>query len=331
LERPKTEKDSEEYVSSTGLFCGGSGMQGWRVEMEDSHIAIDMPSKPDHLFLGVWDGHAGAGAAKYASENFVKAIEATAPWQTYLQDGVDDVELVGRALTEAFVNIDADLRAYQGTTNGRDTSGCTSVTAMVTPRFIICANAGDSRCVLGVDGGAKALSFDHKPVNPLERERIESAGGFVQWNRVDGDLAVSRALGDFGYKNIDLPPHKQKVSPFPDVTLHERTASDEVLLLACDGLWDVMSNEEAIMNIREVFGSREQSMGLLAEEMLDLSLDKGSKDNISAMLVRLPGATIPEVGGGVTQRREERSVLRRGPMNRELDIDEEIRTFDEQD
>lgn len=212
LDSPKIEKDSEVYTSSTGLVCGGSGMQGWRIEMEDSHIAIDIPSKPDHLFLGVWDGHAGAGAAKYAHDNVINFLEQSEEWKEYLAGGVENHELVGRAMIATFLMLDEKMRVYQQTTNGHDTSGCTSVTAIVTPKYIICANAGDSRCVMGIAGSAKPLSFDHKPSLQLERERIDAAGGFVQWNRVDGDLAVSRALGDFGYKNRpDLPPEQQKV------------------------------------------------------------------------------------------------------------------------
>jgi len=180
--------------------------------MEDSHIAIDIPSKPDHLFLGVWDGHAGGGAAKYAHDNIINFLEATDEWKEYISQGVENPELVGRAMISAFLALDEKMRVYQQTTNGHDTSGCTSVTAIVTPKYIICANAGDSRCVMGIAGSAKPLSFDHKPSLTLERERIDAAGGFVQWNRVDGDLAVSRALGDFGYKNRpDLPAEQQKV------------------------------------------------------------------------------------------------------------------------
>ena len=82
LESPMTQKYGESFTSSTGLECGASGMQGWRVEMEDAHIAVDIPSKPNHLFLGVWDGHAGDGAAKYAANN----LERTA-----VDEGVEAV------------------------------------------------------------------------------------------------------------------------------------------------------------------------------------------------------------------------------------------------
>lgn len=188
--------------------------------MEDAHVAQDMPSRPDHLFLAVFDGHAGGGGAVYAAQNMIKAIENTSFWKQYVDGGCESIELLGEALASAFVDIDDNMKSHQETTNGKDSSGCTSVTCMVTPNYILCANAGDSRCVMGTKDAAKALSDDHKPYNETERKRIETAGGFVQWNRVDGDLAVSRALGDFSYKNRpDLPPREQKVFLVTDMFL----------------------------------------------------------------------------------------------------------------
>jgi serine/threonine protein phosphatase PrpC len=213
LDSPITEKEGEYYVSSTGLEVGAAGMQGWRLEMEDAHIAQDIPNKTDHLFVGVFDGHAGAGAAKFAAEHMIKFLLATAEWKEYVEGNCENVALLGNALVNTFINLDEKMRGHQDNTSGLDTSGCTSVTAIITPKYIICANAGDSRCVLGTGGVAKAMSEDHKPHSVDEKRRIESAGGFVQWNRVDGDLAVSRALGDFTYKHRpDLHPRDQKVT-----------------------------------------------------------------------------------------------------------------------
>lgn len=73
-----------------------------------------------------------------------------------------------------------------------DTSGCTAVCAIVSPKHVVCANAGDSRCVIGTGGTTIPLSEDHKPQDEIEKNRIEAAGGTIQWKRVDGDLAVSR-------------------------------------------------------------------------------------------------------------------------------------------
>lgn len=275
--------------------------------MEDDHILEDMPSAPDHIFLAVFDGHGGAGAAHFAAKEMIGHIERTGEWQEYLATGKTDITLLGAALKQAFKEIDASLRLHQRKVEG-DISGCTSNTAMITPTHIICANAGDSRCILAHNNSFIEMSKDHKPNDAKENERIVAAGGVVQFKRVDGDLAVSRALGDFQYKtSANLPPEKQKVSCEPDITVHVRdNAKDEALLLACDGLWDVFTNEEAADTLRAIFASGETSSLLVAEEMVDLALNKNSKDNISAVVVRLPGAIVGPSGGGVTERREMR-------------------------
>lgn len=310
LDSPITEKEGEYYRSSTGIEIGATGMQGWRLEMEDAHIAQDIPTKPDHTIVGIFDGHAGAGAAKYAAEHMLKFLLATEEWKKYVEGNCTDVTMLGEALIYTFINLDEKMRGHQDSTSGLDTSGCTSVVALITPKFILCANAGDSRCVLGTGGSTRPMSEDHKPHSIEEKRRIESAGGFVQWNRVDGDLAVSRALGDFTYKHRpDLHPKEQKISCYPDIQVHERTNDDDVLILACDGLWDVMTSEEAVNTVREIYLSGEKEVLKIAEEMVDLALDKGSKDNISTIIVKLPGAKIgPESNGGVDGRRKQRGV-----------------------
>jgi protein phosphatase 1G len=79
-------------------------------------------------------------------------------------------------------------------------TGCTACVALITENEIICANAGDSRCVLSNNGTAVELSIDHKPDLSTEKARIERAGGFVEENRVKGVLNLSRSLGDLEYK-----------------------------------------------------------------------------------------------------------------------------------
>jgi serine/threonine protein phosphatase PrpC len=205
----------------------------------------------------------------------VQFLEKTAEWNSYVRGGATNVEQLGDALIRSFQDIDVAIREHQSL-NAADTSGCTAVTAVITPRYIVCSNAGDSRCVLGTNGIAKGLSEDHKPSDDLERKRIENAGGSVQWKRVDGDLAVSRAFGDFQFKaRTDLPPAEQKVSCYPDIVVHERCPEDEILLLACDGLWDVMTNNEAIDLARSILLTGERSLEKVAEEMVDVALEKG--------------------------------------------------------
>jgi len=190
-----------------------------------------------------------------------------------------------------------------------DESGTTAVVVLITPTQIICANAGDSRSVYSKSKGRTIpLSYDHKPSDEYEENRIVSAGGYVSGNRVDGDLAVSRGLGDFRFKSgAHLSAEFQKVTAMPDIIVQNRIdEEDEFILVACDGIWDVMTNNEAVQMVHQMLHEGEKSMGLICEESLDLCLAKGSKDNMTMLVVKLPGLKMNGVGGGVTARRQER-------------------------
>eukprot|EP00592_Proboscia_alata_P015250 CAMPEP_0194397902 /NCGR_PEP_ID=MMETSP0174-20130528/125803_1 /TAXON_ID=216777 /ORGANISM="Proboscia alata, Strain PI-D3" /LENGTH=440 /DNA_ID=CAMNT_0039194133 /DNA_START=680 /DNA_END=1999 /DNA_ORIENTATION=- len=202
-------------------------------------------------------------------------------------------------------------------------SGTTATVVLITPDWIVCANAGDSRAVLyacnkhassGIATMVTPLSVDHTPDLPAERERIERANGTVTSGRralVDGRLQMSRALGDFDFKGVDTsvtqsrsnsPPRhaacslatpewrhaakEWKVTPFPEVIVHQRDRADGCLVVASDGIWDVFSNEECGALIDTlVCREGESDAGLIAEEVLDVALTKGSRDNMSICVV----------------------------------------------
>jgi protein phosphatase 2C family protein 2/3 len=105
------------------------------------------------------------------------------------------------AIREGFLECDRAMREDEDLRD--EMAGATAVTVLMRGDRLWCGNAGDSRCIASVSGRALALSTDHKPNDPAERERIESAGGFVEFNRVNGNLALSRALGDFLFKMND--------------------------------------------------------------------------------------------------------------------------------
>jgi protein phosphatase 1B len=206
----------------------------------------------------------------------------------------------------------------------RSASGTTVTATLVTPRMILCANVGDSRTVL--DGSP--LSTDHTPSLPEESERIMRANGLVVFDRVEGLLAVSRALGDFEFKGYsqhhllsverieDMEAHRRfakslKVSPFPDVTCHARKFDvHKCLVLACDGIWDVMSNVECNKFIERLREDGEEDTGLIAEEALDACLKKGSSDNMTILICLLDGQSLGPGGGGSHQPRKKSSLHR---------------------
>ncbi|GLI65386.1 hypothetical protein VaNZ11_008941 [Volvox africanus] len=130
-------------------------------------------------------------------------------------------------------------------------AGCTAVVAVKFGSELYVANAGDSRGVLSRGGKAVALSEDHKPAQEGERTRIIAAGGFLSEIggvcRVNGNLNLSRAIGDLKYKtNVDLPAKDQIITAQPDIRKITLSPDDRFFILACDGVWDVMTNQDAV-------------------------------------------------------------------------------------
>lgn len=259
LDKPKTEKHNS-HGEGNGLSYGLSSMQGWRVEMEDAHTAVlGLPASgmTDWSFFAVYDGHAGSKVANYCSkhllEHIISASLEAKGTRSSDSSSVDPaasatptVEAVKAGIRTGFLRIDEHMRSFSDLRNGMDRSGSTAVGIIVSPDHFFFFNCGDSRAVLYRNSQVCFSTLDHKPCNPRERERIQNAGGSVMIQRVNGSLAVSRALGDYDYKCVDgKGPTEQLVSPEPAVCEMVRaTEQDQFVILACDGIWDVMSNEE---------------------------------------------------------------------------------------
>lgn len=287
-------------------------MQGWRVEMEDAHaIRIDLgPSLQNCSYFAVFDGHAGDFVSKYISENLIDTIlnlwlescsneplsksnsEKKVNEPVAVSNLTDSLELdrFKKNVKEGFLKIDSVMRDHPKFLSGEERSGTTAVTAFVSPEKIIFANCGDSRAVLATSSSVRFGTYDHKPCNEEEKKRIENAGGSVMIRRVNGSLAVSRALGDYDYKNVSgLPPTEQLVSAEPDLSVMDRSDKDEFLILACDGVWDVMTNEEVVSYIHSRLLVMENLQEVCAE-LLETCLAKGSRDNMSVILIAFPAA-----------------------------------------
>ncbi|EPQ57027.1 protein phosphatase 2C [Gloeophyllum trabeum ATCC 11539] len=139
-------------------------------------------------------------------------------------------------------------------------------------RVLYCANAGDARGVLCRAGKAVRLTYDHKGSDKQEAKRITDAGGFMMSGRVNGVLAVTRSLGDSSMKEF--------VVGSPYTTETELCEDDEFLILACDGLWDVIDDQSAVDLVRDVEDAQEAS-----QKLLDYALARTS-DNVTVLLVR---------------------------------------------
>jgi len=214
--------------------------------MEDASIAMgSFPQTNDLGLFGVFDGHGGTQAAKFCSHNLPYILEK----ESNLRDAF-------LRLDEAFSESGSHL---PNTAVGPDWVGCTAVTCLIGLDTIVCANAGDSRAVLSRKGNAIDLSRDHKPELPTEVARIKKAGGFIAWHhagsrivhRVNGDLALSRSIGDFRFKkNKKYGAEHQIVTCNPDIKRIDRQSDDEFVVIACDGVWDVLSSQEVVNEVR---------------------------------------------------------------------------------
>ncbi|XP_072824866.1 probable protein phosphatase 1N isoform X2 [Vicugna pacos] len=185
--------------------------------MEDAHCAwLALPGlPPGWSFFAVLDGHGGARAALFGARHLPgHVLDALGP-------APHEPEGVCRALRHAFLSADARLHALwpRG-----EPGGSTAVALLVSPRFLYLAHCGDSRAVLSRAGAVAFSTEDHRPLHPRERERIHDAGGTILRRRLEGSLAVSRALGDFAYKEAPgRPPELQLVSAEPEGSLDNMT------------------------------------------------------------------------------------------------------------
>jgi len=324
--RPLTNK---ELQHGAGLGCramyGLAAMQGWRAAMEDAHIALpDFDTDRGLSLFGVFDGHGGAAVAQVVAERLPGLLRSRPAYGSHKY---------AEAFRQAFASLEDVLRSPSGQRevsrrSRGDTAwcmGCTAVVVLIVaaandiaakpaacwPRTasadaeLLVVNLGDSRCVLASGGSSViAMSEDHTPKLPNERLRIKRAGGFVnKEGRINGNLNLSRALGDFIYKrNQRLKPEEQLISGVPEIRRRKLTSADRYLILGCDGIFERMSNEAIVRNLSaelEAKGGQQsgpRALSLACGILLDKLISKNPVktqglgcDNMTVILVNLHG------------------------------------------
>lgn len=313
LSSPVTTKRTEWGETGSRLSYSMSCMQGWRSNMEDTHVilpSLNINTLLNTSLFAIFDGHGGKLSSSYARDMLVSVLKEQMEFEAYEKLGTEEERnspqgllLLRKALKQCFIELDAKLflktSSASCTSIKGDSSGCTALVCIVTPKHVICANAGDSRAVMTrveatpleeEDSSKKLLvvplSHDHRPTSKSEKERIKEAGGFIHANRVGGDLAVSRGLGDFRFKT-NANPEEQIVTCVPEITIKDLLVEeDQFLLLGCDGLWEVDNKKEVISRVYSDLSKK--SLEATCEDVLDLCLQKGSRDNMTAIICLLP-------------------------------------------
>ncbi|KAE8688803.1 putative protein phosphatase 2C 25 [Hibiscus syriacus] len=262
--RRELESEGEGYA----VYC----KRGRREAMEDRFSAsVELQGDPKQAFFGVFDGHGGAKAAEFAAQKLEKNILAEVARNK-------DETTVKEAVKQGYLKTDADFFKEDAA------GGTCCVTALIRNGNLVASNAGDCHAVLSRGGVAEALTSDHRPSREDERSRIQSSGGYVDlcrgvW-RVHGSLAVSRGIGDHHLKPwVISEPETKIVRIEPEC---------DFLILASDGLWDKVSNQEAVDIARRSCTGIDKPVPLSAcKKLVDLSLSRGSSDDISVMLIQL--------------------------------------------
>jgi len=258
---------------SIRLKVAASEMKGKRNTMEDATIMFGcFRGKEDEDLFAIFDGHGGKDSADYAAKIIPEHLKSNL-----------EQDLPQKALADSFNAVHKEMSAWAVY------SGTTCCSALFIKNILYVANVGDTRAVLCRKGKAIRLSFDHTIKVPEEVKRIEELGGSITNDRVQGLLSVTRAMGD-----SMLHPY---VIADPYICTHELSIMDSFLIIACDGIWDVFTDDQAVQMAREILedvnaptldemgNPRKELVQIAADKLRDTAYDRGSTDNISVLII----------------------------------------------
>ena len=268
---------------------------------EDTICVQKINSKIDQIFyfFGIFDGHGGKGCSSYLQDNLHKHIQDFSAEN--LKEAIYNSE--NEFLTKYAIDINNNLK---------DTSGSCGVIAIIKHNKLIIANIGDSRIILFKNGKLFFQTEDHKPNTEREKERIKNSGGQVYqsqslipiyqkinlpWRVLPGRLSVSRTFGDIQAKVEKFGGKSGVIIPSPDINEFDLDESYDFMVIGCDGIFDVISNEE-IFDIWKIVINEERYKNLenkdidinilcgdFADAIIKSSLFKNSYDNVSCIVV----------------------------------------------
>ena len=265
-------------------------------------IILDGENDKNTFFFAVYDGHGGNGCSLYLKEklhHFIKSFSKES-----INEAINIVEQ--KFIAEEALDEKGEIK---------DPSGSCGIMALIQKNKLIIANVGDSRLVLFKKSSLFFCTEDHKPSSPTEKTRIEAAGGMIYqtpsliplqqngkdieppWRVLPGRLSVSRTFGDVEAKNENLGGMKNVVVALPDITEMELDDDFNFMVLGCDGIFDVLSNEEILECVKIVLKEKEikdlnevnisELCGFIADMIIKSSLAKDSYDNVSVIVIAI--------------------------------------------
>ncbi|KAJ1382374.1 PPM-type phosphatase domain [Sesbania bispinosa] len=275
---------------------------GGRPYMEDTHICIgDLAKKFGYnvlceesiSFYGKWshytmkthalkissprnvfDGHGGKSAAQFVRDHLPRVIVEDADFPLELE----------KVVTRSFLETNAEF-AKTCSIESSLSSGTTALTAIIFGRSLLVANAGDCRAVLSRSGVVIEMSKDHRPMCIKERMRIESMGGFIDDGYLNGQLGVTRALGDWHLEGMkEMSGSGGPLSAEPELKLMTLTKEDEFLIIGSDGIWDVFRSQNAVDFARRRL-QEHNDVKQCCKEIIGEAIKRGATDNLTVVMV----------------------------------------------
>ncbi|XP_068309996.1 probable protein phosphatase 2C 27 [Pyrus communis] len=290
---------------------------GGRTHMEDTHLCIgDLAKKFGYnplseeaiSFYGVFDGHGGKDAAHFVRDNLPRVIVEDADFPLELE----------KVITRSFMETDAAF-AKKCSHEASLASGTTALTAMIFGRSLLVANAGDCRAVLSRCGVAIEMSKDHRPCCTKERMRIESLGGYIDDGYLNGQLGVTRALGNWHLEGMkDAGERGGPLSAIPELKLTTLGKDDEFLIIGTDGIWDVFTSQNAVDFARRRL-QEHNDVKLCCKQIVEEAIKRGATDNLTLVMVSFHLEPPPHVA--VERPRFRRSISAEGLQNLKFFLD----------
>jgi len=247
--------------------------KGNRPSMEDASALLYPFKSSSSLFLGVFDGHGGISCSNYISstlpselQKLTKQSKASLPSEELIQQ----------------VFYSTDQQWLDVAKNKSLEDGSTALCVALDGSDLIVANCGDSRAILYQGGRIIPLTRDHIPEDNEEKQRINKLGGSVIGGRLQGKLGVSRAFGNYEFKEAKYLVSDPEIK---EVTLE---SDAQFLVLGCDGLYEKFSNDEIVCFIKNKISAK--PLEEVIQELVDEALDRGTEDNITVIVVKFKKA-----------------------------------------
>lgn len=265
-------------INKYNLEVGSYAIQGHRDHMEDTKriVKINLSKITNCYLVILCDGHSGDKCSNYVVDILPKILEKV------LQDlrPNENLKYVNKLITKVILKIDSIYEKYN------DLSGTTCVFSIFLDDKLYIINIGDSRCIISnLANEINLATIDHKPNLTKEYNRIIKNNGNiynfdvprVYISELVHGLAISRVIGDIHYKKKNI------VIANPDIYLRPNLLNNEFMLLASDGLWDVMSNLEVTKFVSSKI--KKMPLKIISKKLVEYALQKGSMDNITVIIV----------------------------------------------